>query len=426
MKKISTESYKGVRDFYPKDWMIQKYIFQKMSQACELFGYLEYNASPLEPTELFLAKSGSEIIQNETYNLKDRADREITLRPEMTPTLARLIAGKKTDLQMPIRFFSIPNLFRYEKPQKGRLREHYQLNADIFGTSGIEAEIEILFLVDKIMKNFGAKKEDYVIKINNRKILNSFFQKFSLTQEKVYEISKIIDKKEKIGKEKFEESLEKFLKDEQIIELNNFFSKKDNNYLRENYKEDFEKLEKIIESCKKNGIENIVFDFSLTRGFDYYTDFVFEIFDTDPENNRSMAGGGRYDDLLDIFGQEKIPAVGFGMGDVTMREFLISRNLIPEDLSKTKILIAVLEEKFLEDANFLAKKLRDQQINTEIDFTFRKIFRQINSAEKKGVENILIFGESEKNNEIYNIKNLKTQKEERGLNFENLLEKLKV
>ncbi len=252
MSKLSTEPYKGVRDFYPEDMAIQNYIFGVWKKVAEREGYQEYGASPLEPTELYTEKSGEEIVSEQTFTFIDRGERSVTLRPEMTPTLARMVAGKRKGLKFPLRWFSIPNLFRYEKPQRGRKREHWQLNADLLGVSGLDGDKEMLSLLYKVMKEFGAKDEDFEIRVNNCNL------------DDVKDVS-----------------------------------------------------------------PNIVFDDSLARGQTYYTGIVFEVFDKNSENPRALAGGGRYDNLLELFDVEPVPAVGFGMGDITMRDFLETHNLLP-------------------------------------------------------------------------------------------------
>lgn len=252
MSKLDTAPYKGVRDFYPEDMRIQNFIFNTWKKVVERKGYEEYSASPLEHTEIYAEKSGEEIVREQTFTFKDRGDRSVTLRPEMTPTLARMVAARRRGLKFPLRWFSIPNLFRYEKPQRGRKREHYQLNADLLGVPGLDGDKEIITLLYEIMKEFGAKDSDFEIRVNNC----------------------------------------------------NF--------------EDF-----------KNLTPNMAFDETLARGQAYYTGTVFEIFDKDPENPRALAGGGRYDNLLELFDAEPVPAVGFGMGDITMRDFLETHKLLP-------------------------------------------------------------------------------------------------
>ena len=252
MAKLNTDSYKGVRDFYPEDMAVQNYIFDTWRKVAEKHGYLEYSASILEPTEIYSEKSGSEIVNEQTFTFMDRGDRSVTIRPEMTPTLARMVAARRKSLKFPLRWYSMPNLFRYERPQRGRKREHWQLNCDLLGVSGIEGDREIISLAYAVMKEFGAKDEDFEIRINNANI------------------------------------------------------------------EDFKKIG-----------PNFVSDPTLARGQTYYTGTVFEIFDKDKENNRALAGGGRYDNLLEMFDVEPVPSVGFGMGDITLRDFLETHKLGP-------------------------------------------------------------------------------------------------
>ena len=425
MKKISTQNYKGVRDFYPKDWLFQKWLFWKMSEVCEKYGYENYNASPLEYTELFEAKSGREIVENETYNLTDRGGREVTIRPEMTPTVARMIAAKNREIPRPIRWYSMPNLFRYEKPQKGRLREHYQLNVDIFGVETEDAEVEVLSLGYDIMKNLGAQDSMFKILINNRKIINKLFEKFCESKEQVYELSKIIDKKAKLSAKDFQNSVEKILKERSLDFIEIIEKSTLENCIEFAEKSDIENTQNIINSLKNKGVSNAEFDLTLMRGFDYYTDTVFEFFDTNPDNNRSMFGGGRYDDLLDIFeGAEKVPAFGFGMGDVTARDFLESHDLMPNLQSMTKLYIAIISSDQKDHANQLAQYFRENNINTEVDYTFRKTDRQVNSAENKKIEFCIVIGENETSTEKYNLKNLLENKEEKSLRREDILNNL--
>ena len=309
-KNISTEPYKGVRDFYPEDMAVQNYIFDVWRKVVKNFGYLEYGASILELAELYRAKSSEEIVNDQMFTFKDRGDRGVALRPEMTPTLARMVAGRRKSLKFPIRWFSIPNVFRYERPQRGRKREHWQLNCDILGVAGIEAEVEIISIAHTIMKSFGADDKDFEIRINSRKLLQKIYAPILKNPSKPEEMFRLMDKKDKMEEKEFES------------EWQNLFTAP----FKEAALEDSPELSTIIKTLKDKNIET-KFSPSVTRGFDYYTDIVFEVFDTDPENNRSLFGGGRYDNLLQIFGVEPVPAVGFGMGDVTIRDFLETHNL---------------------------------------------------------------------------------------------------
>ncbi|MEI6479030.1 MAG: histidine--tRNA ligase [bacterium] len=390
-QKLSTESYKGVRDFYPEDMSVENYIFSTWKKTAESFGYIEYGASILEPTELYRAKSGDEIVNDQTYSFKDRGDRDVTIRPEMTPTVARMVAGKRREIKFPIRWYSIPNLFRYERPQRGRLREHFQLNCDIFGLEGIEAEIEIISLAYRIMKNFGLKDEQFEIKINSRKLLIETLEKQGIPQDKITEAIRLIDKKKKI--KDFEKQYKDLTgKDFSLEVLANT------------------KINTLITRLSEKDIK-INFDPSLARGFDYYTDIVFEIYDKDPANPRALFGGGRYDNLLDIFGEEKVPAVGFGMGDVTIRDVLETYDLLPKYRSTTQISILPLSPDLYGDAEKVADEFRKNNINIAIDYNDKKIGDRISKADKESISYILIVGEEEARSKRYKLKQLSTKKE---------------
>ena len=284
-KKIDTASYKGVRDFYPEDMVAQNYIFGVWRKVAEEFKYQEYSASILEYAELYRSKGSEEIVNEQMYLFKDKGDREVALRPEMTPSLARMIAARRKGLKLPLRWYSIPNCFRYERPQRGRRREHWQLNCDIMGVAGIEAEVEIISIAYKTMKAFGAQDADFSIRISSRK---------ALPEGTNMETVRKIDRGEEVD-----------------IRI-----------------EENEEIKTLIKRLKESGINNAEFDPKIARGFDYYTGVVFEVFDTNPENRRALFGGGRYDNLLEMFGVEPLPTVGFGMGDVTIRDFLKSHNLL--------------------------------------------------------------------------------------------------
>lgn len=410
--KLSTQPYKGTRDFYPEDMRVRKWMFDKWRKACESFGYEEYDGPILEPLELFASKTSDEIVNDQTYSFTDRGDRKVVMRPEMTPTVSRMVAAKRQELGYPLRLYSIPNCFRYERPQKGRLREFWQLNADIFGVVGTEADIEIIILADEIMKLFGAKPEQYEIQISSRKIVQDIFDELNLLDDQRKDIVTLIDKKEKVDKQEWEnlfyEVLEKNTADK-ILE-----------FLRED--ETPANANKVIQELKRRGIKNVVFNRYLTRGFEYYTDIVFEVFDTNPDNNRSMFGGGRYDGLVGAFGVEPVPTVGFGMGDATFQNFLESNNLIPELNTQTDIYIAAIGDAVF-GAQDVAQELRSKGLNVAIDLSGKKLEKQIKTADKKGIKNVLFVGEEELKTNKYKLKNLDTG-DEQNLSVNEIVEKL--
>ncbi len=411
-QNISKDPYKGTRDFYPEDLAVQNFIFAKARQISENFGYEEYNAPVLEPTELYKAKSGDEIVNEQTYSFIDKGDRDVTLRPEMTPSLSRMVAKKKRELPYPLRWYSIQNFFRYERPQKGRVREFWQLNADIFGVEGIEAEVEMISLGYEIMKSLGAKDEDFVIKINYAGILEKILREdvdLELNEEEIFKTIKTIDRKNKLSEEEFKNRVINELgkeKGEKLIEkLKSEISEK----AQEN--DDFRKCIELGAKLEKRGIKTEL-DPQLVRGFDYYTGIVFEFFDTNSDNNRSLFGGGRYDDLLDLFGEEKVPAVGFGMGDITMQKFLELRNLLPKYQSPTDLYICTLDPQYIDYANQLATKLRKNDLNIAVNYSSKKIGDQIAIANKKSIPYIICIGEDEIKNNKFKLKNMETGKEQ--------------
>ncbi len=401
-KKLGTDSYKGVRDFYPRGKFVHNYILETMSRVCERSGYENYDASILEPSELYRSKAAEneEIINDQTYTFTDRGGREVTLRPEMTPTVARMIAGKKRELSFPVRWYSIPNVFRYERPQRGRLREHWQLNADIFGADGIDAEVDNIALAYNIMKEFGADDTDFEIRLNDRQLLNNVFDSLDLDFEQRQNTMRIMDKKAKISAKEFSTELQKFLGEktkETIAKIETTHSNV--------------RLEELVSKLSKLGINNTVIDTSTVRGFNYYTGVVFEVFDTDPDNNRSMFGGGRYDNLTEMFGVEQICGFGFGMGDVTMQNFLESHNLLPKYVPATELIICVLDMTHVNKAQELAQTLRKQDINVAVNFSGKKLGDQIKAADKAGVPFIIPFGEKEASSDKVTIKHLESREE---------------
>lgn len=394
MNKLDLESYKGVRDFYPEDYKVFEYITSKWREVLKKYGFEEYNASILEPSELYQSKTSDEIVNEQTYNFIDRGNRNVTLRPEMTPTVTRMIAKKRREFSLPIKWFSIPNVFRYEQPQKGRLREHWQLNVDMFGISESSAEVEIIQIANDLMLSFGLNQEDFVIKINDREIINRTFAELNLNEEQSKKLLKLIDRKEKINN--FGEEAEKIIGSQfnYTPEINS-------------------KLEKLIESLNGLGVNNIVFDPLLVRGFDYYTGVIFEIFDTNPENKRALFGGGRYDELFEIFDQTKLPAVGFGMGDVTIKDALEIRNLLPIFRPNAEIYIGNIDSETLIDCEKLISEIRKTGVNVYFDFTDRKLKNKIERAGKQGYSFFAAIGQNEIASKKIIIKNLETGKEKK-------------
>jgi histidyl-tRNA synthetase len=416
---LSTQPYKGARDFYPEDMRVEKFMTSGMRRIAERFGYEEYDAPILEPIELYLAKSGDEIVNDQTYVFQDRGGRTVTLRPEMTPSVSRMVAGKRQELAYPLRWFSIPNLWRYERPQRGRLREHYQLNVDIFGVDSLDAEAEIIQISDGVLKEFGATTSMYTIKLNSRKLMNFIMRDYlQLSDVQTHTLFRLIDRKAKMPVDEFSAAVDAVFAPSQreagsSEKLLQILESKSLDQLPDVIRAQPPalRLNELMTVLEQMHIKNCVFDITLMRGFDYYTDIVFEVFDNDPENNRSMFGGGRYDGLVGLFGVEPVATVGFGMGDVTLRNFLETHNLIPELRPETDVFV-ILIGNVGSRAQAVVKELRDADVNVALG-TDAKLDKQIKTASKKGIHYVLFIGDNELNEEQYTLKNLLTGEEER-------------
>jgi histidyl-tRNA synthetase len=416
---LSTKPYRGARDFYPEDKRLQKYIFSVWRKVAESFGYEEYDAPILEPLEIYLAKSGQEIVNEQTYVFTDRGDRQVVIRPEMTPTVSRMVAAKRQELTYPLRWYSIPNLWRYERPQRGRLREHWQLNVDIFGVKDTSAELEIITVVDAIFKGFGATTDMFEIRLNHRELINYLLSDYlKLDSEAVLAVSKLIDRLHKMDRTKFLSLLDEILTDkdranktsERLLSILDAKSLKE---LPEEAKTDqaYKDLDAVLTQLGKSEMTHVRFDSSLMRGFDYYTGIIFEVFDQDPDNNRSMMGGGRYDGLVGLFGVEPVPTVGFGWGDVTLINFLENHSLSPNLKPEADLGVALIGDVF-NDAQKVLAELRDHGLNVTVDLSGKRLGDQFKAAEKKGLKFVLIIGEEELKSSNFKLKNLETSKED--------------
>ncbi len=417
---LSTQPYKGARDFYPQEKRLQKYMFAKWREVAERFGYEEYDAPILEPLEIYLVKTGEEIVNEQTYTFEDRGGRKVVIRPEMTPTVSRMVAAKRQELSYPLRWYSIPNLWRYERPQRGRLREHWQLNVDIFGINDTSAELEMITLVDAVFKAFGASPRMYEIHLNHRGLVDFLLTEYlGLSQETRHDISKLIDKLHKMGRSTFISKVDEALSakqretgvTEKLLAL--LDAKKLQDLPAEARKQPATgELKTLFGQLKAAGLTNVTFDGTLMRGFDYYTGIVFEVFDADLANNRSMLGGGRYDGLVGLFGVAPVPTVGFGWGDVTLANFLETHHLMPELKPETDLYVVVVGN-VLDQAQKPIAELRAAGLNAAIDLSGKKIGDQIKAADKKGVAHVLIIGEAELKDQKFTLKNLQTGQEQK-------------
>ncbi len=420
---LPTQPYKGARDFYPEDMRIRNYIFLKWKEVCERFGYEEYDGPFIEPFEIYAAKSGEELVNEQIYSFIDRGDRKVAIRPEMTPTIARMVSQRYSELNYPIRWFSIPNLWRYEKPQKGRLREHFQLNVDIFGIDGVEADIEIIQIIVNLLKEFGADKNMFEIRMGNRILLEDVLKDANIPSSKFKDIMKAIDKLKKISVDDFKYILKEKadLKPKEIDSILSFLQSSNEYILKMKEKSPgAEEILKTMELLKMSGIESYIkYDPSVVRGLDYYTGNVFELFDLSPNNSRAMAGGGRYNNLVEGFIGKRISGVGFGMGDVTFRNFLENWHLLPQIPQTAEYLITVWPKEddtksnkyfnaALETADILRKKGRNVILWLDAN---TKIEKQLKFADKKNIPYAVIIGDDEINNKKITLKDMKEMKQ---------------
>jgi len=405
---LSTQSYKGVRDFYPSDMAVQRYIFDMWSETAERFGFERYDASVLEPSALYKAKGAenAEMVNDQTYTFTDRGDREVTLRPEMTPTVARMVAGKRRELSYPVRWYSIPNLFRYERAQRGRLREHWQLNADIFGSNHFTTDVEVIQLAHQIFLDFGATEDMFEILINNRATMQHAYAAVGITDaDTVTAVTRLNDRKDKISEEEYLSALTEITSDPELAQT---------------VKTMIESTDPgdnlVVATLKDLGINNVRIDRSLARGFDYYTGTVFEIKDTNPDNNRSMLGGGRYDNLTGLFGGDPISGIGFGFGDVTMKDFLITHDLMPEEVTYTSAALTLLPMSADQNLEALkiAQDIRATGLSCSIDNSDRKIGKKINAAAEAKVIYSITIGSDEVASGNYTMKHLESGNEVSG------------
>jgi histidyl-tRNA synthetase len=413
--KLSTANYKGTRDFYPEDMDFRNWMFSVMKQVVVSYGYREYDAPVLESFDLYKAKTGEEIVQKQLYDFVDKGERHVAIRPEMTPSLARMVAAKTRELAKPIRWFSIPNLWRYETPGHGRLREHWQLNVDIFGVNTYLAEVEIIDLACNILYAYNAPKDSFTVKISHRQLLNDFFQntlKLDINQSQP--LAKLLDKKNKITKADFESGVREILPDseKQIPLLYQYLDStlETLSAIEGISPTRISEIQSLFSALGKLALKDqIEFDPSIIRGFDYYTGYIFEIFDTDPNNRRSLYGGGRYDNLIGLFSNDELSGIGFGLGDVTLENFLRTHKLVPNFSRANTVYIPLLDQKYFTEVMQLAKLLRQNGLSVEVSLDGNiKLGKQFAAAEKKGSRYLLILGEDEISQNIINLKDLQT------------------
>lgn len=415
--KISNNPQKGMNDWLPEEFAVRKYIFDTWRKVCTQFGYLEYLTPVLESADIYRAKSGEDVGGKELMVTVDRAGRELALRPEMTPSITRVVSKIYESSAKPLRLFSIANFVRNEKPQRGRNREFWQLNFDVFGSESTDADIEVLQLSLEIMLAFGATQNQFKLKINDRRILQDIITEFlGIPQENQIQAVRTLDKYSKMELDEFVKSLKELgAKDFDVEVLKSIFNSE---------KEGIESVKSIVDEQVLAELFNIIntleslgysesveWSPSLARGFDYYDGMVFEVFDNNAENKRALFGGGRYNGLASIFGSQSFPAVGCAPGDETTKLFLEAWNLIPQNLKPRRTYIPILSEVLKKDALQLAQRLRNKGENIEVSLTTQKLGKALEYANKAGISKVVILGENEKVQGTYKLKDMNSGEE---------------
>ncbi|MFP4379252.1 MAG: histidine--tRNA ligase [Candidatus Sumerlaeia bacterium] len=428
---LATKPYKGTRDFYPEEMRLRKWFFGKMREVAEAFGYEEYGGPILEAFDLYAAKSGQELVNEQIYHFEDKGKRHLAIRPEMTPTVARMVAAKHNEMTFPLRWYCIANLMRYERPQKGRLREHWQLNMDLFGESGVHADLEILTVIPRLLRAFGADSSMFRIKVSNRRFFNEVLADvLQVGDSEIHAISKAVDKRAKISEEDYRKWLnDSGIADEKIQTLDEIFNSSLDELIgrMKGDSRGASEMRELMELIDAMGLSDVCqFDFTIVRGFDYYTGAVFEVEDVSPENRRALFGGGRYDDLIGLFRKSDISGIGFGFGDVTFYDFLKTHNLLPEELrDRQKVLIATFEEVPYAEYAKLSQLLHDRGIanNVYLDPS-TKLKKQFAYAEKMDYAAVLLMGDEELKQGQVSLKDL-ANREQTTVDREDCIRRLK-
>jgi histidyl-tRNA synthetase len=394
---LSTQPYKGTRDFYPADMRFRNWMFGKLRTVVESFGYGEYDGPMLESFDLYAAKTGQEIVNQQLYSFEDQGGRKLAVRPEMTPTLARLVASKLGELARPIRLFSLPNLWRYERPQRGRLREHWQLNVDVLGGDTQQADLEILWVANDLMSAFGGA-DRVEIRVNHRQLIDHVFQeRMGLDATEAQALTKLLDGRAKMGEAKYLAARDALGVESSKLETLEAFFRMTLDQVAEAYPCDgVSQLQSTIRSLKGLNLSSkVVYDPLVVRGMDYYTGMVFEIYDTSPENNRAMFGGGRYDNLVGLFGKESISGVGFGMGDVTLQHFLETHQLIPQLGSALDAYVTLPDDELLSTHLEISQSLRASGLSVFSPLKSDRFGKQLKHASKLGARFAVLLGSDE-------------------------------
>ena len=409
-----TQGVRGTRDFYPEDMRLRNWLFDNFIAASLLHGFEEYDAPVLEHEELYTRKQGEEITQ-QLYNFQDKGDRKVALRPEMTPSLARMVMARAGSLPMPIKWFSIPQCWRYERTQRGRGREHYQWNVDIWGTTELSADAELISVMVTFFEEIGLSSDDVLISISNRKVLEEVLGSLGVEGDLFAKTCIVVDKMEKLPPDVIEKQLSDLGHSSEVItKIQTVLGIKDMKNLKSSLDKSssaISELNTLFELIEAYGMsEWVQFDASVVRGLAYYTGSVFEAHDREGKF-RAICGGGRYDNLLSTLGEKDLPATGFGFGDMVIMELLAEKGLIPELISGVDDIVLPLNQDLRDIAVRVAASLRLSDRTVDLVLEDKKIKWAFKHAERVGAKRLVLLAPDEWSRKMIKVKDLETGEE---------------
>ena len=409
-----SQGVRGTRDFYPEDMRLRNWLFDNFTNASLLHGFEEYDAPVLEYEELYTRKQGEEITQ-QLYSFQDKGNRKVALRPEMTPSLARMVMARAGGLPMPIKWFSIPQCWRYERTQRGRGREHYQWNVDIWGTTEISADAELISVLVTFFEGIGLTAKDIVIRVSSRKVLEEVLGSLDMEGDIFAQTCIIVDKMDKLSSDVIEDQLSDLGHDSKVVTtIQAVLGIKDMNSLQKALKDEsvaVSELNLLFDAIDSYGIsEWVEFDASIVRGLAYYTGAVFEAHDRTGEF-RAICGGGRYDKLLSTLGGKDLPATGFGFGDMVIKELLAEKGLIPELVSDIDDIVIPLNSDLRNAAVMVAASLRNSGRTVDLVLEDKKMKWAFKHAERIGAARLVLLAPDEWSRKMVKIKDLDTGEE---------------
>ncbi len=413
---MQTQALPGFRDFYPDELALRTHIVQTWRSVATRYGFEEYDGPPLEPLDLYRAKSGEEIV-GQLYAFTDRGGREVALRPEMTPTLARMVAARANGLKKPIRWFSVPQLFRYERQQRGRLREHFQLNCDLIGEPGPGGDAEIIALAVDVLRALGLTERDIRVRISDRRVLAALLQARGVPEDRLEAAYGFIDKLDRMTPEDRDAAGRgpSPFGPASVADIVAVAQLRGRDALRSALgdlpagPEAGGPLLETLGALDAMGLGDFLeVDLAIVRGLAYYTGTVFELFDA-ARSLRAICGGGRYDDLLRALGGVDLPALGFGMGDVVLAELLRERGLVPALGGSVDVFLAAVTEEDRSHVLALAHELRDAGFRVEYALGAQALGKQLKLADARGARAAVVVGPDDRARGEVALKDLQRQ-----------------